>query len=54
MLIAEDEKMEISEIKDAQNLVEIQNGSFGWVAQPDAPSGDKQGTKSKFNLSFQS
>jgi len=35
VLTAEDEKMEMSKIKDDKNLVEIKNGYFGWQPQTD-------------------
>ena len=41
VLIAEEEKIEISPIKDSQNLIEITNGYFGWEAQPEADAGKK-------------
>ena len=41
MLIAEEEKMEMSAIKDADNVVEINHGYFGWNVQPDQSDSKK-------------
>lgn len=43
VLIAEDEKLELSALSDVQNFVEIKNGCFGWQPQPNSEKNSKKG-----------
>ncbi|KAF6040457.1 ABCC5 [Bugula neritina] len=47
VLIAEDEKLELSALSDVQNFVEIKNGCFGWQPQPNSEKNSKKGNKDR-------